>query len=205
MFDFQWLYRPGRCNVADPLSRVPMQGACEFVVMAALGAMTRGKAAELSKQATQEAAQEAAMEVDQQAEQLEQNEQSDHDMEPADNIAGASQVMEGLNAEPGHSASTGAGAETAFKERVCAAYRGDPNFATSEFTKQLTFKDGLWFFGQALAVPQVANLRQEWIKEMHDTPLSGHMGVTKTQYAVRRLFLVANCATGCHAVCADLQ
>ena len=130
-------------------------------MMAALGAMTRGKAAELSQQALQEAAREAAMELDQGAEQLEQVKQSDHDMEPADNIADASQVMEGLDAEPGHSAITGAGAETDFKERVRAAYRGDPDFATSHFTKQLTFKDGLWFFGQVLAVPKVANLRQE--------------------------------------------
>ena len=107
------------------------------------------------------------MEVDQEAEQLEQVEQSDHDMEPADNIADASQVMEGLDAEPGPSASTGAGAEIDSEDRVRAAYRGDSDFATGEFTTQLTFTDGLWFFVQALAVPKVANLRQECINGMH--------------------------------------
>lgn len=32
-FKFNWLYRPGRCNVADPLSHLPVQGACETAVM----------------------------------------------------------------------------------------------------------------------------------------------------------------------------
>lgn len=50
-FKFKWLYRPGRCNVADPLSRLPVQGACETAVMSALGTehalnvMTRGQRA----------------------------------------------------------------------------------------------------------------------------------------------------------------
>ena len=48
-FKFKWLYRPTRCNVADPLSCLPMQGACDTAVMSALGVerslhvMTRGQ------------------------------------------------------------------------------------------------------------------------------------------------------------------
>ena len=37
-------------------------------------------------------------------------------------------------------------------------------------------------------MPRVGTLRQECIQELHDTPWSGHMGVTKTQKAVERLF-----------------
>ena len=43
MYDFKRLYRPGRCNVADPLSRLPLQGACESAALSALNVMTRGQ------------------------------------------------------------------------------------------------------------------------------------------------------------------
>ena len=90
--------------------------------------------------------------------------------------------------EPEQSESVSLGAESDFKDRVRAAYVGDPSFADGDFTKDMTLKDGLWFAGQTLVVPRVANLRRECIKELHDTPYSGHMGVTKTEKAVTRLF-----------------
>lgn len=94
--------------------------------------------------------------------------------------AQADQEMTSADQESELSENSGSGAGSGFKERVCAAYRGDPNFVNADFTKDLTFKDGIWFKDQTLVVPKVGNLRQECMREMHDTPLSGHMGVTKT-------------------------
>ena len=119
-----------------------------------------------------------------QTEQPRQTAQPDSDMADVD----ASQTMQSSEPEPEPSASLVSDEGSGFKEQVCAAYRGDPNFVNSEFTQELHFKDGLWFKDQALVVPKVGNLRQECMREMHDTPLSGHLGVTKTQHAMMRLF-----------------
>ena len=58
IYDFNWLYRPGRCNVATPLSRLPVHGACESIVLVALSVMTRGQSK--AKESTQGPAQETA-------------------------------------------------------------------------------------------------------------------------------------------------
>lgn len=71
---------------------------------------------------------------------------------------------------------------------MCSLYRGDSNFVNSEFTSALTFKHGLWCRDQTLVVLKVANLQQECMREMHDTPWSCHMGVTKTTKAIMWLF-----------------
>ena len=168
-FKFKWLYRPGRCNVADPLSRLPVQGACETAVMSALGVeralhvMTRGQTK--SGQAGQG------------VEQHRHAAEADHDMHDSDTDADVDVVMESADSvDHEHSEPVSLGAESDLKARVRAAYVGDPSFADGDFIKGLTRKDGLWFAGQALAVPKVANLRQECMQEMHDTPFSGHMG-----------------------------
>lgn len=78
MYDFSWLYRPGRCNVADPLSRLPVHGACESTMLAALRVMTRGQSR--AKESTQGPAKETAKQPVQQPEQSRQTAQSDTDM-----------------------------------------------------------------------------------------------------------------------------
>ena len=191
IYDFNWLYEPGGCNVADPLSRLPVHGACESTVLAALSVMTRGQSR--AKESTQGPAQETAQQSVQQLEQSRQTAQSDTNMVDAvadqDGAAGdAGQETASADQESELSENSGSGAESGFKGRVCTAYRGDPNFVNADFTKDLTFKDGLWFKDQTLVVPKVGNLRQECMPEMHDTPLSGHLGVTKTQKAVMGLF-----------------
>ena len=138
MYDFNWLYRPGRCNVADPLSRLPVCGACESTVLAALSVMTRGQSR--AQGSTQGSAQETAEQPVQQPEQSRQTAQSDADMVDAtadqDGAASeADQEMASADQESELSEDSGSGAESGFKERVCAAYRGDPNFVNANFTK----------------------------------------------------------------------
>ena len=202
MFDFTWLYRPGRCNVADPLSRLPLQGACETAVLSALNVVTRGQAkaaAGLQGGSTGASGQAPSHGP----KQFGQAEQDDSDMTDAavggaadqsaavqqqDSALEADEEMQEVELEPGLSGGKSPGDGSGFKERVCAAYRGDPYFVNSELTQDLTLKDGLWFKGQRLVIPRVGTLRKECMAEMHDTPLSGHFGVTKTQTAVERLF-----------------
>ena len=175
------------CSVADPLSRLSVQGACESAVLSALGVMTRGQSRAQGG---------SAQGSDQGSEQPRQDAQSDSDMIDADAgqpcAGNADETMQGydseLRLEPQQSESSIAGDGSGFKEQVCAAYQGDPNFVNSEFTKQLVLKNGIWFKDQALVVPKIGNLRQECMRELYDTPLSGHLDVTKTQKAVMRRF-----------------
>lgn len=52
----------------------------------------------------------------------------------------------------------------------------------------LTNVDGLWYFGDRLAVPRDLALRQLIIRECHDCPSSGHLGITKTFQRVATKF-----------------
>ena len=114
---------------------------------------------------------------------------ADHDMHNSDMDAHVDQVVESAKSvESEQSDSSSLGAESDFKARVRAAYVGKFGVADSDYIKDLVHKDGLWFAGQALVVPRVANLRHECMKEMHDMLFSGHLGVTKTLKAVTRLF-----------------
>ena len=180
-FKFKWLYRPGRCNVADPLSGLPVQGACETAVISALGieralhVMTRGQGRTKESGQAGQGSQQHGNVVD-----------TDHDMYDSDTVADVDAVTESAVSVDHNPVSLGA--ESDFKARVRAAYVGDSCFVDGNFVKDLTRKDDLWFAGQALVVPKVANLRQECMRELHDTPFSGHMGVTKTEKAVSRLF-----------------
>ena len=52
----------------------------------------------------------------------------------------------------------------------------------------LTNINGLWYFGDRIAVPKDVELRKSIIHECHDSPSSGHMGITKTLQRVAQKF-----------------
>lgn len=60
----------------------------------------------------------------------------------------------------------------------------DPWFSVQKNTKGLTERDGIWFKGHLIVLPE--KLRLKCITECHDTPYGGHKGVTKTLDLVRR-------------------
>ena len=49
-------------------------------------------------------------------------------------------------------------------------------------------KQGFWWYNDALVIPDSHDLRKQCLHEMHDCPYSGHLGVTKTQKAMERLY-----------------
>ena len=42
--------------------------------------------------------------------------------------------------------------------------------------------------GDKLVIPDADGLRQDVMREMHDSPHSGHVGVNKTRKAIERLY-----------------
>ena len=75
-----------------------------------------------------------------------------------------------------------------FIEKVKTAYAADPWYASATNTASLSFKAGLYYNGTALALPANAELQTAAIAECHDTPYTGHVGLTKTLEIVRRFF-----------------
>ena len=57
---------------------------------------------------------------------------------------------------------------------------------------------------QTLVVPKVGNPDAGVHAELHDTPLSGHLGDQDSESS-HGVVLVAHCAQGCQTLCADMS
>jgi hypothetical protein len=75
-----------------------------------------------------------------------------------------------------------------FLERVRAAYAADPWYNVLDNVKTFTLKDGLFYNGNCLALPNGAVLIDAAIAECHNVPYVGHPGRTKTLHMVKRFF-----------------
>lgn len=127
-FDFEWVFRPGRINVADPLSRAP-----HMANLGCLNALTRSAA----------------------------NEQAVESVTHRD-----------------------------FHQRLQAGYAADPWFQVPSNLEglQQQGQHSLWYKGDALVIPDVPELRNECIAQVHDDPWAGHFGVTKTTKAAQQYY-----------------
>ena len=152
MFRFRWQYRPGRINVADPLSRVHMTQ---------LAALTRSKTAKPAAPETRSVAEPDTV--------LNENPEPENP-KPAvasqDNLSDFQlQVQEGYKHEPG------------WLEKLKPAEQS-----------KCHHEQGLWWYNEALIIPDFQNLRKQCLQEVHNCPYSGHLGVAKTQKTIDRLY-----------------
>ena len=139
-FDFEWRYRPGPTNPADPLSRLPGRLVGAVLLLASV-----------KKSATRRAPTRATAPSVQQ---------------PLRQALSYQHIV----------------------EQCRLGYKSDHWYTIAFNTAPLTLQDGLFFQGKSLAVPLVGTLRKDILKEVHDTPYSGHLGVNRTYELVARLF-----------------
>jgi hypothetical protein len=132
-FHFEWEYRPGRINVADPFSRFPVHAEQEAVLGAFQLASLRMAAVGTAP------------------------------AQPLDPFAG-------------------------FLQCIRIGYFDDPWFLDERNVKKhgLEQQNGLYWHGDQVAVPKSLDLREQLMREYHDVPTSGHMGVQKTGQALSR-------------------
>ena len=155
-FKFRWQYRPGRIDVANPLSRV------QVVTVAAV---TRGKrkcaVPELS--AANPSADPSSVPPSDPGTVLPQN----------PNLTTKQQSLTDfqLQVQQGHEQDTDwlDGLSPADQAKCCE-------------------KQGFWWYGDALVIPDSQNLRKQCLHELHNCQYSGHLGITKTLKAMERLY-----------------
>jgi hypothetical protein len=184
-FSFKWEHRPGRINVADPLSRIPGVTAltCRAVRISDTSGLTLPVAprfnAHLICAITRKSAKKATAVV---ADVLQTEAEED---EKAEALRTAPKVP-----------------PPPLLSRIAAAYDRDPAYGKwGQFPAILTRERDLWWRegdnepnailrpGEwAVAVPDVDNLREECIRICHDSPYGGHFGRAKTYHLVRRSF-----------------
>ena len=170
-FHYQWEYRPGKNNMADPVSRNP----------ALLGALTRSRAGTLQGQTPSGPAQ---------ATTAAQQSQLTRGQTPAES---AQQVLLPTSdnvADVGHNVQTDGTpvTRTALLPQVLEGYRTDTWFTGRHLTKLDMHSDGTWRKGGKVVIPNCRDLKLQIMREAHDSPLSGHSGRARTQQLVDRVF-----------------
>jgi RNase H-like domain found in reverse transcriptase/Reverse transcriptase (RNA-dependent DNA polymerase)/Integrase zinc binding domain/Chromo (CHRromatin Organisation MOdifier) domain/Retroviral aspartyl protease/Integrase core domain len=177
-FNYHWEYRPGRINVADPLSRNPVRLA--ILTRQATRTKRALDAAASSKQTTTGLiAARSGVSPTRAPQQLQPH----------------GKVRQYPRSHLGEPLSRSAHLEMQFTEleqRIRAGYLTDPRFKDDQWTqKELLSHDGLWYSRakpNVIAVPNVKEIKQDIMRELHDCPYSGHVGETKTRKAISRRF-----------------
>lgn len=78
---------------------------------------------------------------------------------------------------------------TSFLQRCLNGYKSDPWFKIAANTADLVKdKDGLWHHLKQIVVPNVDTLYNDILAEVHDTPFGGHTGIQRTYDLIHRLF-----------------
>ena len=217
-FNFSWVYKPGRVNVADPLSRcvnllqpevlaVTTRAAAAAAAGQLAGVSTAIAAGQLGGAGTTAAGQLGGVSTAA-ARQL-----GGISTAAAEQLAGAGTSAAGQlggtgTAAAGQLGAAGTAAEIAavhcsthrasrrtttsilspLEEAISKAYTKDRSLLSSKKTSSYVFKQGLWMFKDRVVVPAVDTLRQQIIHAHHDTPYSGHFGVTKTDVSVKKRY-----------------
>jgi transposase InsO family protein len=178
-FDFEWQYRPGRTNVADPLSRVPNATPVNPVRLNAVSLqvlVTRVTRAQAGAQKPSY-----------------RNEQPEGETHASKRKRAAKRKEHRPVAAPAPAAATTELAQPILDllTQLQLGYESDAWFSQAQNieTEKLRQEGGLWKTqcGQTV-IPDAPGLRQEILYELHDAPYSGHPGVQKTLDAVKRLY-----------------
>jgi hypothetical protein len=169
-FNFTWEYRPGRTNVADPLSRVKEIALNAITLKTIAERSTRSKIGTKGKPENRDVPEVAT------TPSKRKRKQTGMEKKPV--------AAPALEEEP----TTAERPPLDLHTRMRNGYLTDTWFAQEHHPKSagLVQREGLWLTrdGQ-VAVPDVPQLRQSIIYEMHDTPIAGHPGTEKTLRAVR--------------------
>ena len=78
--------------------------------------------------------------------------------------------------------------KVSFLDALKFAYLQDSDFANKSFVHNFTQKDGIYYRGTQVVLPNNPELKTTVMSECHDTPYCGHVGRTKTLHNLQRYF-----------------
>ena len=179
-----WEYRPGKTNIADPLSRGALLNAMSVRPLSradlatAICAVLTRKAADAAAAAPQPVAPQpvappsAALKRTR-AGAPKRAAPIPTDLESEEEDTGAIIVASGVD----------------FDDLLVRGYAADPVFADEAAVVKhgYTKHNGIWWDGHKIVVPNALGLRDIVLRELHDTPLGGHAGTERTLEAVQRI------------------
>ena len=202
-FNFIWVHRSGRHNVADPLSRNPefkhLNALLAVTTRCSTGNSVKGSIGERSVQELHSgsASDTTAFHAGQKRRRGVSTPATGANTTPlntADNqhLADLAQPMsideQSATGQPPSSESVDALHDVSLIDDFAEAYAADPDFADDEKTADFTFAAGLWWKGDRIVVPKSADTKRLVLQAFHDHPMAGHCGVTKTLKAVKGRF-----------------
>ena len=165
-FNIKWEYKPGRTNIADPLSRNP---ALAMGVVAAYACMVTTRSHTGTSKPAQKA-QRAAPQLPQRTRDAAQRNSSQNPASPP------AQEQPDAPLPP-------------FLDLIKAGYNQDPSLQDPAVRSRFEFTDsGLIMVSGKVYVPEVDTLRMDIIDDLHSATYAGHLGTDKTLDAVRRWF-----------------
>ena len=180
-YNFDWVYRPGRQNVADPLSRVVPLARMQLHLFAVITRRQAGKA----QAGTAPAASPLPPAPTLPLPPTRKRRRDAPDTVPApQGTANPGVPLVLAPPAPGPSSSAG-NSPGDLLSQLTAAYEQDPWFAVPANTANLRHHDGVWWRGACIAIPNHDGLRQGILYELHDAPYSGHPGRDKTLASVQ--------------------
>jgi hypothetical protein len=181
-FEFTWEYRPGRTNVADPLSRIPQARPAQLNAISLKTLIERITRSKIDAQGKPE---------------------NGDVPEGPSHGAKRKRGQKGKEKKPVAAPALGAPPADAGQptidllSQMQSGYRSDPWFAQANNLKSadLHQRDGLWLTrNHQVAIPDAPGLRRGILYELHDSALSGHPGGDKTLHAVKRAYWWPNMA-----------
>ena len=189
-YNFQWEYRPGRHNIADPVSRSP---GLQQAVVAALQNLSfdwqerpdvlhTGLAAAMvtHTSAFQQLMLQSAAVTRSQAKDISPDAQRDS--------AGLDDPLQHKPAAYGQHETDRLSILSELKDAYLQdPMYGDPDDVTMRH-KHMSRRNGLWYKNGVIAVPNSPQLRREILSELHESGYAGHGGEYKTVQLVRRYF-----------------
>lgn len=184
-FHFDITYKPGKTNIADPLSRNP---ALDEQAATA----TDGAAPRRSTRQRVQPVRWAAESMAQPASRKRQAQQPMHTSNNGDALdtrtdhssSGSESEEEPEMAPPDMPTDT----HQTLLESIKQAYKADPMFSEHGFTRHLTNQDGLWYMQDRVVVPNNSSIKLRIMQACHDSPWAGHFGITRTVHMVSRYF-----------------
>ena len=210
-YHFEWQYRPGKHNVADPISRSPglsMLADCMQSFgwpsyhwlersprqMSGLAAAMCAHTAFFAMMHENTAAWHANVQTRSQIRSSAPSEST-----PASTAEPRPDVVSSSPAVYGEHPST----ERSLISELRDAYLQDPILGDPENPRvshnHLRAANGLWYRGDTIVVPASPAIKRQILSELHDSPYAGHGGEYRTVQLVRRYFWWPSLDNDCRA------